>query len=128
MRSRCNLKRHPRYSQYGGRGIKVCHEWDDFKKFYEWAIANGYDETLTIDRRDNDKGYCPDNCRWVDYKAQNNNRAFNVPLTFNGQTKTIAEWARTTGIKDGTLRHRLYIMKWPLERALTEPTHRKHPK
>lgn len=125
MRSRCNLKRHERYHEYGGRGIKVCPEWDDFQNFHQWAIDNGYNESLTIDRIDNEKGYCPENCRWTDYKTQNNNRDYNVHLTHNGKTMTVAEWAREIGVKDATLRSRLKA-GWSIERVLTTPITRKH--
>lgn len=79
MRRRCNKPYDPAYHNYGGRGITVCDEWNDFQAFHDWAIANGYDENApkgqcTIDRIDNDKGYSPDNCRWVDMKVQSNNK------------------------------------------------------
>lgn len=75
MKERCTLKTHVAYKDYGGRGITVCEEWkNDFKKFYDWSIQNGYKEGLTIDRIDNDKGYYPENCRWVTMKVQNTNK------------------------------------------------------
>lgn len=74
MRARCNNPNHKAYPQYGGRGIKICREWDDFASFREWALANGYREDLTIDRINNDEGYEPNNCRWASYVEQRHNQ------------------------------------------------------
>ena len=80
MIQRCTNTKHNRYHRYGGRGISVCDEWrNNFQAFYDWAMANGYDENAprgccTIDRIDNDKGYSPDNCRWGDMKVQRHNQ------------------------------------------------------
>lgn len=81
MKNRCYNPKSNRYHRYGARGITVCDEWrENFQAFYDWAMTNGYDENAskgkcTIDRIDNDKGYSPDNCRWVDMKEQSKNKS-----------------------------------------------------
>lgn len=98
MRRRCRNKNRVEYPYYGGRGITVCDEWDkDFVSFYNWAMTNGYNDNLSIDRIDNNKGYSPENCRWVDNFTQNNNRRNNHYVTINKKTKTITEWCRFYG-------------------------------
>lgn len=101
---------------YRKNNISICEEWkNDFKAFYDWAMANGYKyEKLpcgknkwTIDRIDNNKGYSPDNCRWVDRKVQANNRGNNVYLTYNEKTQTLAEWAEETHISAESISRRL---------------------
>lgn len=74
MRARCNRKNHPQYKNYGGRGISICKEWDDYSLFMEWANDNGYSDEKQIDRIDNDSGYYPDNCRFTTSSINNLNK------------------------------------------------------
>ena len=107
IRTRCENPNSTAYHRYGGRGIEMCDEWKMFEKFKDWAIKSGYSKDLTIDRINNDVGYNPDNCRWVDWKTQGNNRSTNRNIEFNGHMHTIAEWARILGVNDSTLRSRI---------------------
>ena len=74
IKARCQRENHPQYKNYGGRGIDICFDWRLYSKFKEWALENGYEEHLTIDRRNNNSNYRPQNCRWVDHNIQNANR------------------------------------------------------
>ena len=127
MRSRCNNPNHTSYAKYGGRGIKVCDEWNsDYLAFREWAVLNGYDEEAeygecTLDRIDVDLGYTPDNCRWVSESSQANNKSDNRLITLNGETKNIATWAGELGIDSGVIYARLNNLGWSEEKALTTP-------
>lgn len=94
IRQRCNNPSNKAYPGYGGRGIKVCNEWNSFLVFRDWANDNGYAPELTIDRIDNDGDYSPDNCRWVPKGVQATNRRSSVKVSAFGETKCAAEWAR----------------------------------
>ena len=118
MKNRCNRPSHKDFHNYGGRGIKVCDEWNDFSTFAEWAISNGYTDGVTLDRIDNNKGYSPDNCRFVDYLTQENNRRNNRMLSYNNQTFSLAQWARITGLKENCIRERLR-RGWSVEKTLS---------
>lgn len=120
MRQRCSNPNNIRYSIYGGKGIKVCHEWELFENFYNWSILNGYKDYLTIDRIDYDGDYDPQNCRWVTQRVQQNNRSNNRYVEFNGQSHTLGEWSEITGLKLGTIWFRLKS-GWSYEKVLTTP-------
>lgn len=109
------------YPRYGGRGIKVCEEWHDYFIFKEWAMNNGYDESLTIERKDNNGNYCPENCAWVTMKQQQNNKSNSHRITYNGQIKTITEWGDVLGISAITLRSRIIKCGWSTEKAFSAP-------
>ncbi len=118
MRKRCNSSNDRFYKDYGGRGIKVCDEWNNsFQQFYDWAMANGYDDSLTIDRIDNDGNYEPSNCRWVTMKVQSNNTRKTRHITYQGKTMTITEWAELTGIARYNICSRLEL-GWPIGEVL----------
>lgn len=121
MKARCYNENHKSYKSYGGRGIAICNEWiQDVTRFREWALTNGYDDSLSIDRINNNGNYEPSNCRWVSKKVQNNNRQNNTYLEFEGERKTIAEWSVATGLSASVISDRLSL-KWSVEKALTTP-------
>lgn len=120
--NRCTNPNNPAYKNYGGRGIRVCDEWiHSFESFYSWAFSAGYNNNLTIDRINNDDGYAPENCRWVDRVEQSNNKRNNKYIEYDGLVLTIAEWARRCGIPYKTLHRRINSLHWDIPRALTEP-------
>ena len=119
MKARCLNRNHDMYPYYGGRGITVCEEWLAFEPFMEWAVASGYADGLTLDRIDNNDGYCPENCRWTTMKVQGNNRRDNHVIELNGERHTLSEWCAITGMKSTTIIGRL--KRWPPEIALTRP-------
>lgn len=120
MKQRCYNKNNCDYKNYGGRGIKVCNEWrNDFVKFKDWALANGYKKGLTIDRINNNRKYHPRNCRWATYKEQNRNTRSNHILSFRNETHCITKWAEILGISRETLYYRINLHKWSIEKALT---------
>lgn len=175
IKTRCFDKNDKAYESYGGRGITMCSEWrDDFTKFRDWALANGYADNLTCDRINNDKGYSPNNCRWATYRQQGRNTRRNTLLTiggetlaaaecadrngiskdlvyarlkkgwspeeavsvkpnereekpgkyqitYNGETHTLATWAKILNVPRRNLYQRVYLCGWPVERAFTEP-------
>lgn len=107
MKSRCYRPKTVHFEYYGGKGIKVCDEWvHDFPAFRKWALDNGYADDLTIDRIDSDKDYCPENCRWATKIMQANNVKTNLNITYKGETHSVAEWGRITGIPDYRIRQR----------------------
>ena len=103
MKNRCLNKNEIRYKDYGGRGIKICEEWliryEGFLNFYDWAINNGYKETLTLDRIDNNGNYCPENCRWIEISEQNRNKRTNILITINNKTRCVSDWCHLYEIK-----------------------------
>ena len=122
MKQRCYDTKTKNYKKYGARGIDVCKEWrDDFITFYNWSMANGYQDNLSIDRIDGSKGYSPDNCRWVTVEVQNNNTSRNHRITYKNETHTVAEWAKIYNLSYDCLMARIMKLNWDIEKALTKP-------
>lgn len=125
MLNRCYDAKVRDYPHYGGRGIAVCDEWkNDFQMFYEWAVANGYDETAkrgenTLDRINTDGNYEPSNCRWVSEKVQANNKRNNYNVEYNGEKMTLKQLAELTGIEYKVLYKRICLLHWDVEKAAT---------
>ena len=141
MKARCNYEKSNRYYRYGARGIKICDEWIDpengFINFYNWAIANGYEEGLTIDRIDVNGNYEPLNCKWATEEEQAWNKSNNVYITYEQRfddigkppiryTYPLTVWSRITGIPRCTLHLRLFKNRenWSVNDALTTPASR----
>lgn len=109
MMGRCHRESHPEYRLYGARGIKVSADWfENPKAFCEWCLVNGYQKGLHIDRRDNDKGYSADNCRFVTPLVNQRNRGNNHWIEINGEWKVMSEWCQQFGIKRNTACNRIY--------------------
>lgn len=120
MRQRCMNQNDQRYSDYGGRGIIVSEEWDDYLNFKKWAMNNGYNEKLTIDRINNDGNYEPSNCKWSTNKEQCNNRRSNRNITVDGITKNEKEWGEFLGVESYIIRVRIHRGMNEIE-AVTKP-------
>lgn len=108
MKQRASNPNTKMFKRYGGRGIVLCEEWkNDFAKFKEWALDNGYEDNLTIDRINNDGNYEPSNCRWADWVTQSRNKSDNTWITIDKETKTLSEWCEISPNKRNTVRGRI---------------------
>ena len=103
MIQRCENEHRTSYPRYGGRGISVCAEWHDFIAFVMWAKSNGYSDSLTIDRIDNDGNYEPSNCRWSNAVAQANNKSNNVVISICGVSGTVKQWSQIINVSEYTI-------------------------
>lgn len=127
MHERCERKKHPHYKNYGGRGITVCKDWEEYVPFAKWAIESGYGCGLTIDRINNDFGYSPNNCRWASIKEQANNKRTNHVVRYHGAKYTISELADLAEIKYTTLKERIKA-GWNIEDAVNRPVRKRRAK
>lgn len=126
MKKRCYNTKSPCYKWYGAKGIEVCEEWrKNFASFESWAVANGFNNRLHLDRIDRSKHYEPSNCRWVSQSC--NSRKANIDsgratyVTYRGITHNILEWSKILNIKASTLHSRLIYLRWDLDKAFNTP-------
>jgi|ERR1700683_3314657 len=119
MWKRCTGKNEPSYANYGGRGITVCERWKSFSTFLS-DMGSRPSPQHTLDRTDNDKGYCPENCKWATRAEQNRNKRNTVLIAFRGKEMILTDWAKELGISFQRLWGRLKL-KWTVERAFTTP-------
>ena len=119
MRTRCLNKNNPDYKWYGAKGVTICDRWQYFKNF----LADMGERPLgtSLDRIDTNGNYCPENCRWADKNTQARNRRCSTIVEFNGQKKSLADWADDLGIGYRCLQTRLSKLHWSVEAAFTTP-------
>lgn len=123
MIARCENPSDAAYPRYGGAGITICREWrESFEVFRDWALANGYEPHLTIDRYpDQDGGYLPSNCRWATYAQQNRNYSRNRPVIFRGREVLVCDLAAEVGLPQDIIKNRIFRYGWDIEAAVSTP-------
>lgn len=123
MKARCNNSNHPQYSNYGGRGIAIHQSWNDsFIEFREWANRNSYDDSLSIDRINNEDGYNPDNCRWTCSKTQNNNKRSNIII----DDTTLTLKCEELGVDPRLIQARMREQEMSFDEAIKLPQNFRH--
>ena len=137
MKTRCYNTKCRQYKWYGARGIRVCQEWLNTDRvptsdrgrpyskgwlaFEKWSLANGYTDSLTLDRIDVNRDYSPENCRWATMKEQANNKTRGCyHITYKGQTKNLREWSKELSIPYSSLWIKMWQNDWKLEKVLKE--------
>lgn len=118
MRTRCNNPNHPKYKSYGARGIKVCERWDSFQNFIADMGLKPH-PSLSLERKNNNEGYNPDNCKWGTTEEQSNNKRTSIIVTFRGETKTLRQHCTDQAMYN-TVISRLW-RGWDVQKALSEP-------
>lgn len=132
MITRCYNTKHKEYKKYGAKGITICDEWIGAKgldNFYEWAINNGFSgekdskgyNILSIDRIDNDKGYCPENCRWATRKQQARNKSITIWVNYKGEKDTLKGFCEKLNLNYHAVFLRIYRRHWSVDKALSTP-------
>ena len=125
MKQRCYNKNYPSFHLWGGKGVEVCEEWrSDFLSFYGWALANGYNDKLRIERIDGNGNYSPENCRWATYKEQARNLTSNHIISINGEIRLLCDWLELSPVTASTY-HKRKKRGWSDKEALFEPPYKR---
>lgn len=126
MKTRCYNPNYDKYQYYGGKGVTICDEWKtSYEAFEAWALSHGYTDKMTLERKDVNGNYYPENCCWVSWKDQANNRTSNHYITYKGKTKTLMQWCDYYGLDYARVSQRIYN-GWPVKKAFFEPIHETH--
>jgi DNA invertase Pin-like site-specific DNA recombinase len=125
MMDRCYREAAKNFHCYGGRGIKVCPERHSIEEFEKWAKGTGFVQGMTLERKNVNGDYCPDNCTWATKKQQANNRRSTVKIECNGESHTVSEWASILDISRSTINNR-YRRGMPVEQVLAKGDLRCH--
>lgn len=124
MKQRCLNKNREVFKHYGERKISICDEWkNNFNSFYDWAMANGYKNGLSIERIDINDGYSPKNCKWIPKSEQSKNTCRTHFVTHNGKTQCVEDWCKELGIKSNTILGRARTLNGDYYKALFEYKH-----
>lgn len=122
MKGRCNNPNHPAYKNYGGRGISICKEWKDFRNFEKWSLDNEYFDNASIERKDVNENYSPQNCCWIPLAEQAKNRRSSYEIIHNGRKLNLTEYCKELNLDYKRVHSRIYKLGWDFEKAVsTEP-------
>ena len=123
MKTRCKNKNVPAYKNYGGRGILICKEWENFLIFESWAYHNGYEDSMSIERKDVNGNYCPENCCWIPIEKQAANRRTSYKIEYNGQTLNLTDLCKKLGLNYKRVHNRIHKLGWSVEKAISTETY-----
>lgn len=126
MKHRCLFSNDEHYKYYGGRGITIYQEWLDYNNFKEWALNNGWNNNLTIDRIDYNGNYEPNNCRWITQKEQTNNTGNNKMLTYKNKTQSLSMWCEELNLPYDRTKQRLNECGMTVEEAFERKLYESH--
>lgn len=123
IKGRCKNKNNPSYKNYGGRGITICEEWENFLTFESWSYKNGYKENMTIERNDVNGNYCPENCCWIPKNKQASNRRTCYKIEYNGQIVNLSDLCEKLGLNYKRVHNRIHKLGWSVEKAISTETY-----